>query len=81
MVVSGESAGGNLAVELLVAGKADGLTKPAAALLLSPMTDLTATGSSYDADATARCRPGAAPTRGRQVPGPRGTAVTPPVPR
>jgi epsilon-lactone hydrolase len=47
VVVSGESAGGNLAVELLVAGKADGLTMPAAALLLSPMTDLTATGSSY----------------------------------
>jgi epsilon-lactone hydrolase len=47
VVVSGESAGGNLAVELLVAGKADGLTMPAAALLLSPMTDLTVTGSSY----------------------------------
>jgi epsilon-lactone hydrolase len=47
VVVSGESAGGNLAVGLLVAGKADGLTMPAAALLLSPMTDLTATGGSY----------------------------------
>ena len=47
IVVSGESAGGNLAIELLIAHKAEGLTIPAAALLLSPMTDLTATGSSY----------------------------------
>jgi epsilon-lactone hydrolase len=47
VVVSGESAGGNLAIELLIAGKAEGLTMPAAALLLSPMTDLTVTGSSY----------------------------------
>ena len=47
VVVSGESAGGNLAIELLIAGQAEGLTMPAAALLLSPMTDLTATGSSY----------------------------------
>ena len=47
IVVSGESAGGNLAIELLIAGKAEGLTMPAAALLLSPMTDLTATGASY----------------------------------
>jgi monoterpene epsilon-lactone hydrolase len=47
IVVSGESAGGNLAIELLIAGQAEGLTMPAAALLLSPMTDLTVTGSSY----------------------------------
>jgi acetyl esterase/lipase len=47
IVVSGESSGGNLAIELLIAGKAEGLTMPAAALLLSPMTDLTVTGSSY----------------------------------
>src|ERR1700735_1793976 len=47
IVVSGESAGGNLAIALLIAGKATGLTMPAAALLLSPMTDLTVTGSSY----------------------------------
>jgi acetyl esterase/lipase len=47
IVVSGESAGGNLAVELLIAGKAQGLPMPAAALLLSPMTDLTVTGASY----------------------------------
>jgi monoterpene epsilon-lactone hydrolase len=47
IVVSGESAGGNLAIELLIAGKAEDLTMPAAALLLSPMTDLTVSGSSY----------------------------------
>ena len=45
--MSGESAGGNLAIELLIAGQAEGLMMPAAALLLSPMTDLTATGGSY----------------------------------
>jgi epsilon-lactone hydrolase len=53
VVVSGESAGGNLAVELLLAAKAQSLTMPAAALLMSPMTDLTVTGSSYTAKATA----------------------------
>ncbi|HEX3514529.1 MAG TPA: alpha/beta hydrolase [Trebonia sp.] len=47
VVVSGESAGGNLAIELLIAGKAEDLAMPAAALLLSPMTDLTVTGNSY----------------------------------
>jgi monoterpene epsilon-lactone hydrolase len=46
VVVSGESAGGNLAIELLLAGQKEGLAMPAAALLLSPMTDLTASGSS-----------------------------------
>ena len=53
IVVWGESAGGNLAVELLIAGKAEGLTMPAAALLFSPMTDLTVTGSSYAGKAQA----------------------------
>src|SRR3984893_4077707 len=47
IVVSGEAGGGHPAMELLIAGKAEGLTMPAAALLLSPMTDLTVTGSSY----------------------------------
>jgi monoterpene epsilon-lactone hydrolase len=47
IVVSGESAGGNLAIALLIAGQAEGLMMPAAALLLSPMTDLTVTGGSY----------------------------------
>lgn len=47
VVVTGESAGGNLAIELLIAGKVDHLPMPAAALLMSPMTDLTATGASF----------------------------------
>jgi len=47
IVVSGESAGGNLALELLIAATAQGLPMPAAALLLSPITDLTVTGASY----------------------------------
>jgi acetyl esterase/lipase len=53
LVVSGESAGGNLAIELLIARQKEGLPMPAAALLLSPMTDLTATGGSYAAKADA----------------------------
>ena len=47
IVVSGESAGGNLALELLIACKQRGLVTPAAAVLFSPMTDLTVTGDSY----------------------------------
>ncbi len=47
VIVSGESAGGNLAIELLIAGKAVALPMPAAALLFSPMTDLTVSGNSF----------------------------------
>jgi acetyl esterase/lipase len=47
IVVSGESAGGNLVLELLIAGKPRGLVMPAAVVLFSPMTDLTVTGDSY----------------------------------
>jgi acetyl esterase/lipase len=47
IVVSGESAGGNLAVELLIACQQRGLVMPAAAVLFSPMTDLTVSGDSY----------------------------------
>ena len=47
IVVSGESAGGNLAVELLIALKQADLEMPAAAVVFSPMTDLTVTGDSY----------------------------------
>jgi acetyl esterase/lipase len=65
IVVSGESAGGNLATELLIAGKAEGLTMPAAALLLSPMTDLTVTGSSYAGKAHADPAVSAQATRTR----------------
>jgi acetyl esterase/lipase len=51
VVVSGESAGGNLAVELLIAGNAEGLSMPAAAVLFSPMTDLSVTGDSFTSKA------------------------------
>jgi epsilon-lactone hydrolase len=51
IVVTGESAGGNLAVELLISGLRAGLAMPAAAVLFSPMTDLTGSGDSYIANA------------------------------
>jgi epsilon-lactone hydrolase len=47
IVLSGESAGGNLALALLVTAKLRGLVMPAAAVLFSPMTDLTVTGDSF----------------------------------
>jgi len=47
VIVSGESAGGNLAIELLIAGKPGRLPMPAAVLLFSPMTDLTVSGDSF----------------------------------
>ena len=53
VVVSGESAGGNLAIELLIVGKAEGLTMPAAVIVFSPMTDLTVTGESFTSKADA----------------------------
>jgi epsilon-lactone hydrolase len=46
VIVCGESAGGNLALGLLVAARRAGLPLPAAAVLMSPMTDLTAAGDS-----------------------------------
>ena len=61
IVVSGESSGGNLALELLIAGKQRGLVMPAAAVLFSPMTDLIVTGDSYttkaDVDPTSSTPP------------------------
>jgi monoterpene epsilon-lactone hydrolase len=53
IVVTGESAGGNLAIELLIAGKPDAHVMPAATVLFSPMTDLTVTADSYRANAQA----------------------------
>lgn len=47
VIVTGESAGGNLAIELLIAGKGEALPMPVAAVLFSPMTDLTVTGDSF----------------------------------
>ena len=48
MVVAGDSAGGGLALALMLSIKARGLAMPAAAVLLSPWTDLAATGASLD---------------------------------
>jgi monoterpene epsilon-lactone hydrolase len=47
VIVSGESAGGNLAVGLLIAAREAGLPLPAASLVMSPMTDLTVSGASF----------------------------------
>jgi acetyl esterase/lipase len=46
MVVAGESAGGGLALSLMLALRAAGVPLPAAAALFSPWTDLAATGDS-----------------------------------
>jgi acetyl esterase/lipase len=46
IVVAGDSAGGGLALALLVALRDAGATLPAAAILFSPWTDLAATGNS-----------------------------------
>lgn len=51
IVVSGESAGGNLAAELLISGLRAGLAMPAAAVLVSPMSDLTVSGDSHRTNA------------------------------
>lgn len=47
-VVAGDSAGGGLALALLLALKDSGDAQPAAAVPMSPWTDLTESGSSYD---------------------------------
>ncbi|MFC2952169.1 alpha/beta hydrolase [Marinicaulis aureus] len=48
LVIGGDSAGGGLALALLLSIKARGLPSPAGALLLSPWTDLATTGASLD---------------------------------
>jgi acetyl esterase/lipase len=48
IVVSGTSAGGNLAAALLLRAKDEGLPMPAGALLLTPELDLTESGDSFD---------------------------------
>src|SRR4051794_17800080 len=51
ITVSGESAGGGLALALLIAIKDAGLAQPAAAAVLSPWADLTQSGRSYETKA------------------------------
>jgi acetyl esterase/lipase len=47
IVVAGDSAGGNLAAALLLRLRDEGTPLPAAAVLLSPATDLAGTGASF----------------------------------
>ena len=49
--VGGDSAGGNLALALLLRARADGLPLPSAAALFSPPTDLLGTSESYQSNA------------------------------
>ncbi|MFZ4519255.1 MAG: alpha/beta hydrolase [Microthrixaceae bacterium] len=51
IVVMGDSAGGGLTVSLLVAARDEGLPLPAAAVCLSPWTDLTASGGTMESNA------------------------------
>ena len=46
LIVSGDSAGGGLALALLLSCRSQGLPMPAGAILFSPWTDLAATGKS-----------------------------------
>jgi acetyl esterase/lipase len=48
LVVSGTSAGGNLAAALLLRARDEGLPMPAVALLLTPELDLTESGDSFN---------------------------------
>ncbi|MEO1240925.1 MAG: alpha/beta hydrolase [Pseudomonadota bacterium] len=50
LIVSGDSAGGGLALALLLSCKEQGLPMPAGAILYSPWTDLAVTGASIDAN-------------------------------
>jgi len=51
IVISGDSAGGGLTLAALLSIKEDGLPQPAAAVPLSPWTDLEGTGESMDTNA------------------------------
>lgn len=53
VIVSGESAGGNLALTAMVRTRDAGLPMPAAIVTLSPMTDLTVSGASFTGKAAA----------------------------
>lgn len=51
IVVMGDSAGGGLTLALLVAARDEGLPMPAAAVCLSPWTDMTASGGTMETNA------------------------------
>lgn len=50
-IVAGDSAGGGLALALMIACKDEGLALPAGAVLYSPLTDLAVTGASIEKNA------------------------------
>jgi monoterpene epsilon-lactone hydrolase len=49
VVLAGDSAGGGLALAMMIAARREGLSLPAAAVVFSPWTDLTLSGASIDA--------------------------------
>ena len=49
VVIAGDSAGGGLALAVLLAARAEGLSQPAGTVLFSPWTDAALTGPSIDA--------------------------------
>lgn len=51
VMVAGDSAGGGLALALVLALKAEGLPQPAGVFVISPWADLTQSGASYGAKA------------------------------
>jgi phosphinothricin tripeptide acetyl hydrolase len=51
VVVAGDSAGGGLTVATLLAARQAGLPQPAAAVCISPWTDMTLSGRSYESKA------------------------------
>lgn len=53
MAFAGDSAGGNLVLGTMLAARERGLPHPAAGALMSPWTDLTASGASYQSRAEA----------------------------
>ncbi|MDF0518746.1 alpha/beta hydrolase [Bradyrhizobium yuanmingense] len=53
IALAGDSAGGNLVLGAMLALRDRGVTLPAAAVLMSPWTDLAATGASYESRAKA----------------------------
>lgn len=53
IAIAGDSAGGGLTVAVLLAARDAGLPMPAAAICISPWTDMTASGASYSERAAA----------------------------
>jgi monoterpene epsilon-lactone hydrolase len=67
LVIAGDSAGGNLTLVTLLRIRDGGLPLPAAAVCLSPATDMTASGESYTSRREADPMLGGAPDGSRRV--------------